>query len=152
MRGLIHHLPNYRFVADAFRAAVHRANVVVATGGLGPTPDDITRKTIATVFRRRLVLDETVLNQIRGRFRARGIEMPALNESQALIPRGARVIENVRGTAPGPAEAARVAPAATCPHAPTPAPARRRRLAPTPGKSIPGRPSSPSAPRRSPDW
>jgi nicotinamide-nucleotide amidase len=88
-------------MADSFRAAVHRADVVVATGGLGPTPDDITRKTIATVFRRRLVLDETVLDQIRGRFRSRGIEMPALNESQALIPRGARVIENLRGTAPG---------------------------------------------------
>lgn len=88
-------------MADAFRAAVHRADVVVATGGLGPTPDDITRKTIATVFRRRLILDETVLDQIRGRFRERGIGMPAMNESQALIPRGARIIENARGSAPG---------------------------------------------------
>jgi nicotinamide-nucleotide amidase len=88
-------------MAEAFRAAVHRADVVVATGGLGPTPDDITRKTVAAVFRRRLVLDETVLDQIRGRFRERGIEMPAMNETQALIPRGARVIENARGSAPG---------------------------------------------------
>lgn len=88
-------------MCEAFRAAVHRARVVVITGGLGPTPDDITRKTIATVFRRRLVLDEAVLEQIRARFRARGIEMPAMNEAQALIPRGARVIENLRGTAPG---------------------------------------------------
>lgn len=88
-------------MAEAFRAATHRADVVVATGGLGPTPDDITRKTIATVFRRRLVLDETVLDRIRLRFRERGIEMPAMNEAQALVPRGARVIENPRGTAPG---------------------------------------------------
>ncbi len=88
-------------MAEAFRAAVHRARVVVITGGLGPTPDDITRKTIATVFRRRLVLDETVLEQIRARFRSRGVEMPAINEAQALIPHGARVIENPRGTAPG---------------------------------------------------
>lgn len=88
-------------MAEAFRAAVHRAEVVVSTGGLGPTPDDITRRTLATVFRRRLVLDEAVLDRIRSRFRARGIEMPAINETQALIPRGARVIENERGSAPG---------------------------------------------------
>jgi nicotinamide-nucleotide amidase len=88
-------------MAEALRAAVHRADVVIVTGGLGPTPDDITRRTIATVFRRRLILDGTVLDQIRGRFRERGIEMPVVNETQALIPRGARVIENSRGTAPG---------------------------------------------------
>ncbi|MGE5176333.1 MAG: competence/damage-inducible protein A [Hyphomicrobiales bacterium] len=88
-------------LGEALRAAVHRARFVVTTGGLGPTPDDLTRKAIATVFRRRLVLDEVVLAQIRARFRERGREMPAMNEAQALIPRGARVIENPRGTAPG---------------------------------------------------
>lgn len=88
-------------MAEAFRAAAHRASIVIATGGLGPTPDDLTRKTIATVFRRRLVLDEVVLDKIRARFRQRGIDMPAINEAQALIPRGAKVIENPRGTAPG---------------------------------------------------
>jgi len=88
-------------MAEAFRAAAHRASIVIATGGLGPTPDDLTRKTIATVFRRRLVLDEVVLDRIRARFRQRGIEMPAINEVQALIPRGAKVIENPRGSAPG---------------------------------------------------
>jgi nicotinamide-nucleotide amidase len=88
-------------LSEAFRAAAHRARFVIATGGLGPTPDDLTRKVIATVFRRRLVLDEVVLAQIRSRFRQRAVEMAAINESQALIPRGARVIENPRGTAPG---------------------------------------------------
>jgi nicotinamide-nucleotide amidase len=88
-------------MADVFRAAAHRAQVVIMTGGLGATSDDLTRKTIATVFRRRLVLDETVLEQIRARFRVRGIEMPTINESQALVPRGARIIENPRGLAPG---------------------------------------------------
>jgi nicotinamide-nucleotide amidase len=88
-------------LGEALRAAVHRVPVVITTGGLGPTPDDLTRKTIATVFRRRLVLDETVLASIRARFRERAIDMPALNEGQALVPRGAQVIENRRGTAPG---------------------------------------------------
>jgi nicotinamide-nucleotide amidase len=88
-------------MSDVFRAAAHRAQVVIMTGGLGATSDDLTRKTIATVFRRRLVLDETVLEQIRARFRVRGIEMPTINESQALVPRGARIIENPRGLAPG---------------------------------------------------
>jgi nicotinamide-nucleotide amidase len=88
-------------MADVFRAAGHRAQVVITTGGLGATSDDLTRKAIATVFRRRLVLDETVLEQIRARFRVRGIEMPTINEAQALVPRGARIIENPRGLAPG---------------------------------------------------
>lgn len=88
-------------LSEAFRAAAHRSRFVIATGGLGPTPDDLTRKVIATVFRRRLVLDEAVLANIRARFKARGIEMPSINEAQALVPRGARVIENPRGSAPG---------------------------------------------------
>ena len=88
-------------MAEAFRAVAGRAETVVVTGGLGATPDDLTRKIIATVFRRRLVLDEMVLDKIRARFRERGIEMPAINESQALVPKGAKIIENPRGSAPG---------------------------------------------------
>jgi competence/damage-inducible protein CinA-like protein len=88
-------------MADVFRGAAHRSTTVVVTGGLGPTSDDLTRKAVATVFRRRLVLDEAVLDRIRARFRERGIEMPAMNESQALVPRGALIIENPRGSAPG---------------------------------------------------
>lgn len=86
---------------EVFRTAAHRAEVVITTGGLGPTPDDITRKVIATVFRRRLILDQAVLDAIRSRFRERGIEMPPINETQALIPRGAVAIQNRRGIAPG---------------------------------------------------
>lgn len=88
-------------MGEVFRTAAHRAEIVIATGGLGPTPDDITRRVIATVFRRRLILDQAVLDGIRARFRERGIEMPHINETQALIPRGASVIANARGTAPG---------------------------------------------------
>jgi len=88
-------------LGEAFRTAVHRADIVIVTGGLGPTSDDITRKVIATVFRRRLILDQVVLDQIRARFKARGVEMPPINEAQALVPRGANVIENPIGSAPG---------------------------------------------------
>jgi nicotinamide-nucleotide amidase len=88
-------------LGDALRTAVRRSDLVILTGGLGPTADDITRKVIATVFRRRLILDPVVLDQIRARFQARGIEMPPINESQALVPRGADVIENPVGSAPG---------------------------------------------------
>jgi nicotinamide-nucleotide amidase len=88
-------------LSEALRTANRRAGVVIATGGLGPTSDDLTRKTIATVFRRRLVLDEAILDRLRARFRERGIDMPAMNEVQALVPRGAKVIENTRGSAPG---------------------------------------------------
>ncbi|HYQ95422.1 MAG TPA: molybdopterin-binding protein, partial [Candidatus Eisenbacteria bacterium] len=63
-------------LGEAFRTAVHRAGVVIATGGLGPTSDDITRKVIATVFRRRLILDRIVLDAIRARFKERGVDMP----------------------------------------------------------------------------
>jgi nicotinamide-nucleotide amidase len=88
-------------LGEAFRAAVHRSDVVIVTGGLGPTSDDITRKVIATVFRRRLILDRVVLDQIRARFKERGVDMPPINEAQALVPRGANVIENPIGSAPG---------------------------------------------------
>ena len=88
-------------LGDALRTAVRRSDLVIMTGGLGPTADDITRKVIATVFRRRLILDPVVLDQIRARFKARGVEMPPINESQALVPRGAEVIENPVGSAPG---------------------------------------------------
>ncbi len=88
-------------IGEVFRTAAHRAEVVIATGGLGPTPDDVTRKVIATVFRRRLILNQAALDAIRARFRERGIDMPPINEAQALIPRGAIAIENRRGIAPG---------------------------------------------------
>jgi len=88
-------------LGDALRTAVRRSDLVIMTGGLGPTADDITRKVIATVFRRRLILDPVVLDQIRARFKARGVEMPPINESQALVPRGSEVIENPVGSAPG---------------------------------------------------
>jgi nicotinamide-nucleotide amidase len=90
-------------IGNALRTALGRHQVVVVTGGLGPTPDDITRKAIAQTLRRPLELDQDVLENIRSRWSSLGGSdpMPANNELQALVPRGARVLENAVGTAPG---------------------------------------------------
>jgi nicotinamide-nucleotide amidase len=90
-----------RTITDAVRRAVERADAVVTTGGLGPTPDDITRKAIATALARPLQLDEEVVAAIRERAKRAGRKLPASVESQALLPRGAQVWLNPVGTAPG---------------------------------------------------
>src|SRR5437867_3711428 len=88
-------------IADALRRALGRADAVLLTGGLGPTPDDITRKAVATTLGRPLQLDDTVLAGIRERARRSGRKLPASIEGQALLPRGATVWPNPLGTAPG---------------------------------------------------
>src|SRR5262245_25342649 len=88
-------------IAEALRRALERADGVVVTGGLGPTPDDITRKAVATVLGRPLQLDDEVLTRIRERGRRAGRKLPASVESQALLPRGAVAWPNPLGTAPG---------------------------------------------------
>ncbi len=85
-----------------FRAAVERADVVVATGGLGPTADDLTREAIAGAVGVELVQDEASLAHIRAIFSRRGRgKMPERNVVQAMFPRGSRPITNRHGTAPG---------------------------------------------------
>jgi nicotinamide-nucleotide amidase len=88
-------------IAEGLHHALGRADGVVMTGGLGPTPDDLTRKAVATVLRRPLQLDEHVLEQIRERAKRSRRKVPPSIESQALIPRGAEVWRNPVGTAPG---------------------------------------------------
>jgi nicotinamide-nucleotide amidase len=88
-------------IAEALRRALERADGVVLSGGLGPTPDDVTRKAVATVLGRPLQLDERVLEAIRERSRRLGRKLPAAVEAQALLPRGAEVWPNPQGTAPG---------------------------------------------------
>jgi nicotinamide-nucleotide amidase len=85
----------------SFRQALDRAEVVVSSGGLGPTDDDRTRQTIADLLGRKLYLDEEVLQSIRERFRRFGRNMPQINERQAMVIEGATVLKNPRGTAPG---------------------------------------------------
>jgi len=84
-----------------FRHAVKEADVIVVTGGLGPTHDDITVKTVAKFFKSKYVLNEKVLKHVKSIFARRNITMPAANIGQALVPDVAQVLENKTGTAPG---------------------------------------------------
>ena len=90
---------------EAIRAgvveALERTGFVIATGGLGPTRDDMTKTVVAELLDRRLVLDERVLASIEARFQRMGRPMPASNRTQAEIPEGATILPNPRGTAPG---------------------------------------------------
>jgi nicotinamide-nucleotide amidase len=88
-------------LAEAFRDALQRVPVVIASGGLGPTEDDLTRETVAELLGRRLQRNDAVVRHIEARFRSFKREMPAVNLRQAMVPEGAEVLENPRGTAPG---------------------------------------------------
>lgn len=92
---------NQARIVTALRTALTRGDAVIVCGGLGPTQDDITREAIAEVMQAPLERDPAVAEAIAGLFRKRGREMPPSNLRQADVPRGATVIEQVRGTAPG---------------------------------------------------
>lgn len=85
----------------AWQQALRMADVVISTGGLGPTADDLTTETIGALTGRRLILDEGIANRIRQMFEAMGRVMPENNLKQARFPEGATVIPNAMGTAPG---------------------------------------------------
>ena len=84
-----------------FEHALARVDLVVLTGGLGPTDDDLTREVVAESLGLPLAEDETITDTIRRRFEGRGWKMPEVNRRQAMVPRGATVIANPNGTAPG---------------------------------------------------
>jgi len=88
-------------IARALERAMEDAELVVCTGGLGPTADDLTTAVVARVAGQALRMDEGSLAAIAERFRARGIEMSRNNDKQALFPEGATIIPNPNGTAPG---------------------------------------------------
>ena len=92
---------NRDLLAEAFRGALNRVPLIIASGGLGPTEDDLTRETVAELLGRKLRRDDAILRYIEGRFRQLGREMPAVNVRQAMVPEGAEVLENPRGSAPG---------------------------------------------------
>ena len=86
---------------EVFRLALKRADVVISTGGIGPTQDDLTREAIASALGVGLLEDPVSLEQIRAMFRIRGREMPERNRVQALCPMTCSPIPNRVGTAPG---------------------------------------------------
>ena len=92
---------NETLLREVFREALGRVELIISSGGLGPTQDDLTRETVADLLGRRLQRDDKIVQYIQGRFRALSREMPELNIRQAMVPEGAEVLENPRGTAPG---------------------------------------------------
>jgi len=88
-------------IRDTLRQAADACDLIIATGGLGPTVDDLTREALAEAAGVPLETDAGSLEQIRAYFARRGREMPERNKVQARIPQGAQAIENTCGTAPG---------------------------------------------------
>jgi len=88
-------------LATLLRQALERTDVVVLTGGLGPTDDDLTRDVVSDVMELPMTEDPAIVEKIRQRFERRGLTMPEVNRRQALVPRGAIVLDNPNGTAPG---------------------------------------------------
>ena len=93
---------NPQRLAEALETARKRANIIITTGGLGPTYDDLTKQTICKTFGRELELHEDILEEIKTWFRTKmGREMPENNVQQALLPVNCTVFDNPVGTAPG---------------------------------------------------
>lgn len=92
---------NEQRLAESVRTALGRADIVIASGGLGPTPDDITKEVISNVMGKKLVLDSKSLGYIRGYFERIGKTMTKNNEKQAYLPENCIILKNNCGTAPG---------------------------------------------------
>jgi nicotinamide-nucleotide amidase len=90
-----------RDIEGAVQEALARVDLVITTGGLGPTSDDLTRGVIARLLGRKLHEDEAVLAQIKNIFTQLKLRMPASTRAEALVPEGALVLPNANGTAPG---------------------------------------------------
>ncbi len=90
-------------LARTFRTLLDQADLLVSTGGLGPTDDDVTREAIAAALGRPLAEDPAIAEALRQRFVARGlgVAMPEINRRQAMVPAGAVPLENAQGSAPG---------------------------------------------------
>lgn len=86
---------------EVIRGAIARSHIIITTGGIGPTEDDLTRETVAEVFDRPLQFQPHLMEQIEAIFKKRGFRMSENNRKQAFIPEGGIPIENPKGTAPG---------------------------------------------------
>ena len=88
-------------ITEAVKRAMNQSDVVILTGGLGPTKDDITKKTLAEMFGSELIPNQTVSDHVKRMLEERGIEFNDLNRGQALVPACCTVLFNAHGTAPG---------------------------------------------------
>jgi len=88
-------------IRQTFEIALKRSDLIIAMGGLGPTRDDLTRETLSKTIDKALIFHQDILNNIKQRFKNRGLSMPPVNTKQAYILENAEVIENPNGTAPG---------------------------------------------------
>ncbi len=88
-------------IVETIKEAINRSSVVITTGGIGPTEDDLTREAVAEVFQRPLIFQPHLMKQIEALFKTRGFRMAENNRKQAYIPEGAIPVENPKGTAPG---------------------------------------------------
>ncbi len=88
-------------IREALEEMVRDCDLVLTTGGLGPTKDDITKKVIADFFGKKMTFSEDVWQQVKERFAKRGVEMPAINRNQAELPEDFVALKNPYGTAPG---------------------------------------------------
>ena len=88
-------------ITEAVKRAMNQSDVVILTGGLGPTKDDITKKTLAGMFGCELVPDQRVADHVKRMLEGRGIEFNELNRGQAMVPACCTVLFNAHGTAPG---------------------------------------------------
>ena len=88
-------------IQAAILTSWNRSEVILATGGLGPTLDDITKKAICNAFERKLVFHEDLLKLLEARFQSRNRKLPAIAQNQALQPQGADLLDNSIGSAPG---------------------------------------------------
>ena len=94
-------VPDGVAIAEALRDAMARADLIIITGGLGPTSDDITRDAAAEAFGRKLIFHPEILEGIAEKFRVRNFAMNDLQRPQAMVPEGGVVLANANGTAPG---------------------------------------------------
>lgn len=92
---------NHFQITNTIDKAISENDIIIFTGGLGPTNDDITKKTLNKYFKGNLVRDEITYNQIKKIFKRRNFDLTKKNKDQALVPDNCQVLHNIHGTAPG---------------------------------------------------
>jgi nicotinamide-nucleotide amidase len=94
-------VPDGVAIAEAIETAMARAEIILITGGLGPTTDDITREAVSETFGRKLEFHQSILDDIEGKFARRKLDVTDMQRQQAMVPEGGTVLPNPNGTAPG---------------------------------------------------